>query len=270
MNDHPQPDAVFDEYALGVLEGDDLLRLQTHLKACAECQRKAQEARARTSLLGVAAPLATPPPAARQRLLESLRPAAPPLDSAPIHVFERPRRDRRTWGIGALAAAAIALACLAAFLLVRNHDLRMRLEASRSSQQQSQAAARRQQSSVTKARAVMDVLTSPSTMTVSLAALRTHPVPEGKAFYNAEKGLVFYAANLPSLPADRIYQLWLLPSKGKPVNAGIFETDKSGNGQVLLPPLPRGVSAKAFAVTIEPEGGRPQPTGKMVLMGAAS
>jgi anti-sigma-K factor RskA len=34
--------------------------------------------------------------------------------------------------------------------------------------------------------------------------------------------------------------------------------------------LPPGMAAKEFTVTIEPLGGRPQPTGPMVLVGAAS
>jgi anti-sigma-K factor RskA len=34
--------------------------------------------------------------------------------------------------------------------------------------------------------------------------------------------------------------------------------------------LPPGVEAKAFAITLEPEGGMPQPTGPMVLVGPVS
>jgi anti-sigma-K factor RskA len=34
--------------------------------------------------------------------------------------------------------------------------------------------------------------------------------------------------------------------------------------------LPQGMAAKAFAVTLEPAGGMPQPTGPMVLVGPVS
>jgi anti-sigma-K factor RskA len=61
-----------------------------------------------------------------------------------------------------------------------------------------------------------------------------------------------------------------VPAQGKPISAGIFETDEHGNGEVLLPSLPPGITAKAFAVTVEPSGGEPQPTGKKVLIGAVS
>lgn len=121
-----------------------------------------------------------------------------------------------------------------------------------------------------RARTVLEILTSPRTLKVSLVAAPAHPVPQGKAFYNPQKGLLFYAANLPRLPSDRTYQLWLVPAQGKPISAGIFATDEHGNGEVLLPSLPPGITAKAFAVTVEPSGGEPQPTGKKVLIGAVS
>ncbi|MGH9358338.1 MAG: anti-sigma factor [Terriglobia bacterium] len=264
MNEHLQPETLFDEYALGVLEGEELRTVQAHLEACAECSHKAEQARARVALLGLAAPLVTPSPAAKRRLLESLRPPARKVEAVPV------RASARAWMVPALAAAAVALACITAFLLIRNRQLSLRFEALQSSQEQIEAATQHEEAALKNALAVTEILTSPSTVKVSLAALRTRPVPEGKAFYNPEKGLVFYAANLPPLPANKTYQLWLLPTRGKPISAGIFKIDKTGNGQVLLPPLAHGISAKAFAVTVEPEGGRPQPTGKMVLMGAAS
>ncbi|HLI30663.1 MAG TPA: anti-sigma factor [Terriglobia bacterium] len=264
MNEHPQSETLFDEYALGVIEGEELHALRAHLQMCEECSRKAEQARARITLIGLASPPATPSPAVRQRLLESVRPLARRPEVLPVRVASRP------WVVPALAVAAVALACLTGFLLIRNQQLSLRLESLESSQTQVRAIEQRQQATAKRSRAVLDLLSSHSTIKVSLAAVKARPVPQGKAFYSPEKGLVFYATNLPHLPIDRTYQLWLLPKSGKPISAGIFETDKAGNGQILLPPLPRGIPAKAFAVTVEPEGGRPQPTGKMVLLGAAS
>jgi anti-sigma-K factor RskA len=37
---------------------------------------------------------------------------------------------------------------------------------------------------------------------------------------------------------------------------------------MINPPIPAGVEAKAFAITIEPEGGSTTPTMPIVLMGA--
>jgi anti-sigma-K factor RskA len=38
----------------------------------------------------------------------------------------------------------------------------------------------------------------------------------------------------------------------------------------MMMKLPAGVTAKAFAVSLEPAGGMPQPTGPMVLVGPTS
>jgi anti-sigma-K factor RskA len=82
--------------------------------------------------------------------------------------------------------------------------------------------------------------------------------------------LLFYATNLPALPPGRTYQLWMVPTEGGPVSAGIFQADTKGDGEVLLPPLPKGIWPKAFAVTEERAGGAPWPTGAKVLVGAVS
>ena len=107
-------------------------------------------------------------------------------------------------------------------------------------------------------------------MKVALVAAGAPNLPQGKAFYHPSKGLVFYPANLPALPSNQTYQLWLVPGQGSPISAGVFDVDTKGNGSVLLPSLPFGLAAKAFAVTIEPRGGVPQPTGKKVLFGVVS
>jgi hypothetical protein len=121
-----------------------------------------------------------------------------------------------------------------------------------------------------RAQAVLDVLTGPQTVQVELSPSTAHPVPHGKAFYNRDKGLLFYTARLHSLPSDHTYELWLIPTVGNPVDIGIFNTDTRGNGQVILTFLPQGLTAKAFAVTVEPAGGVPAPSGPMVLVGPVS
>jgi len=136
------------------------------------------------------------------------------------------------------------------------------------SDMQSEARVLRQETE--RERAVLEVLTSSDTVRVTLVYGAAHAVPEGKAFYHPRKGLLFYASNLPAPPSDRTYQLWLVPAQGNPIDAGVFKVDSLGNGQVMLPKLPPGVAAKAFAVTLEPSGGVPQPTGPKVLIGAVS
>jgi len=62
--------------------------------------------------------------------------------------------------------------------------------------------------------------------------------------------------------------LWLIPTSGAPVPAGIFKPDAHGNASVVNPPLPAGAEAKAFAITVENEAGSAAPTMPIVMMGS--
>jgi hypothetical protein len=96
-------------------------------------------------------------------------------------------------------------------------------------------------------------------------------LPEGHAAYDAAKGsLVFVATNLLPVPAEKTYELWVLPNDGKaaPIPAGTFRPDQSGNASVVLPEIPKGVDAKGFGVTLEDAGGTKTPTmAQLVLVG---
>jgi anti-sigma-K factor RskA len=67
----------------------------------------------------------------------------------------------------------------------------------------------------------------------------------------------------------KTYELWLIPADGRdPIPAGTFKPDDHGNASLMLPELPRGVTAKAFGVTIEDDGGAQTPTMPIILAGA--
>jgi anti-sigma-K factor RskA len=80
---------------------------------------------------------------------------------------------------------------------------------------------------------------------------------------------LMYEGELEPAPANKSYELWVMPAKGNPIRAGVF-TPGSDNSTHFMMKLPEGVVPKAFSVTLEPAGGRPQPTGPEVLMGAVS
>ena len=64
--------------------------------------------------------------------------------------------------------------------------------------------------------------------------------------------------------------MWAIAGK-EPVSAGIFEVDEAGHAFLRLPtllPLPRAKRFDKFAVTLEPAGGVPKPTGPMYLLGS--
>ncbi|HTV01064.1 MAG TPA: anti-sigma factor, partial [Luteitalea sp.] len=110
------------------------------------------------------------------------------------------------------------------------------------------------------------ILTAPDLRRVDLAGQPTAPGATARAFWSRAQGLVLTASRLPDLPRGRTYQLWVLTS-GAPVSAGLFKGDASGGATAVFDtpvslPAPQGL-----AVSIEPDGGVPAPTGAIILVG---
>jgi Anti-sigma-K factor rskA len=137
-------------------------------------------------------------------------------------------------------------------------------------QLKTQAATATEVANAAAAQQVLDTIKDASAMRVTLTTYKAAQHPTGRTTYVASKGaLIFLANDLGQLPPEKTYELWLLPAaEGQsPLPAGTFRVDERGNASVIMPPLPKGVEAKGFAVTIEPEGGSATPTMPLVLSG---
>jgi anti-sigma-K factor RskA len=74
---------------------------------------------------------------------------------------------------------------------------------------------------------------------------------------------------LAPLPSGKVYQFWLI--KGDtPVSAGLFSVDTQGRGLLSVSTSEPIGSFDAIGVSIEPEGGSPQPTGDIVMLSKLS
>ena len=78
----------------------------------------------------------------------------------------------------------------------------------------------------------------------------------------------FYAFDLPDLPAGTVYQLWAIDEQ--PVSVGLFTLDAGRKGRLMIKGAKNLAKMKQVAISIEPAGGRPQPTGPMYLIGQTS
>jgi anti-sigma-K factor RskA len=239
-------------HALGVLEGDDRAALEKHLEACAPCRRELEQLRGDTALMALSTAGPTPPQRARRRLLDAVA-REPRRASAPA---------RQGWWTLVPWAAAAALA--AGLVAVGLQDLNLQRRIAGLLNQAAQ-----QQAELQQAREVVSTLTATDAMRVTLVAAKTPPQPEGKAIYVRDRSsLIFLASNFQSLPAQKAYELWLIPIIGAPIPAGLFKPDAHGSATVINPPLPTGVEAKAFAITVEPESGSAAPTMPILMIGA--
>jgi anti-sigma-K factor RskA len=124
----------------------------------------------------------------------------------------------------------------------------------------------REQASAAEARREIEIATAPDVKRVDLAGQPAAPRAAGRVFWSPSRGLLFTAANLPPLPPGRVYQLWYVTAAA-PVSAGLVSPDASGQSRTLTPSR-APVQPKAFALTIEPDGGVPAPTGAFYLLGS--
>ena len=115
---------------------------------------------------------------------------------------------------------------------------------------------------------LVGVLAAPDTVTVKLAGVGDAAKSGGLVKFNAKAGIVLYTAELPELPASKSYQMWLVPANGAPISAGLIGPGGNAWGNMWTAEVAANTQAKAFAVTVEPVGGMPQPTGPKVLLGA--
>jgi anti-sigma-K factor RskA len=267
MNGHPTRPEDFDLYALGVLEGEEKAAFEAHVPTCAACAEKLAEARGRIALLAFAAPLVAPSPAVKERLMRQIH-AAPASSGArvPQRAPREPERAEgffgRWWAAAALVPVAAVLILVSVRLWQQNTRLIDELGEERAELQ-------KQQGQLDEARHIVALMEAKDTMTVALASQPGMPKGDVRVMYNAKMGMAMCDGWVDPAPANKSYQLWLVPMDGKPISAGLIEPS-TGPMKPWTVKLPPGVEAKAFAITLEPEGGMPQPTGPMVLVGPVS
>jgi hypothetical protein len=122
---------------------------------------------------------------------------------------------------------------------------------------------------------ILQVVSSPRLLLVELQSTRPGDKSSGRVMIERPTDgdalrAVFSAQNLPALAADRDYELWYIAGN-TPVPAGIFQVNASGATTFEITQLPSDLrEIHTFAVSLEPKGGVPQPTGPIVLAGKIS
>ncbi|HEV2855604.1 MAG TPA: anti-sigma factor [Thermoanaerobaculia bacterium] len=245
-------------YALGALDGEDLRELEEHLAAgCAECRRQLDLWQGDLEALAQSVPPLEPSETTRARILRL--PAAAPA----------PQRRPRWLPFAAAALLLLGVWGIAGQIRMRGEV--QRLSAERDRLEHRVAALDREveqaRSEARRAAEALQVLAAPQVSSVVLAGLGPTPGAAGHTYVNPQThDALFYAFNLPALKPEKTYQLWFIAG-GKPVSAGVFSVDPRGTGSLRVENVVDTKDIQAWAVTVEPRGGVPQPTGEMVLKG---
>jgi len=262
MSGHEQFGEDLALYALNALEGEARTDLEKHLSSCPTCRSELAQLRGDGALLAFSTLGPRPPLRARQRLLDAAaREGAPQATSRPARPRATALPTRRSWWGWLGWAATAAVVVFAASLWKENAALRQILQSARVQAVQNVR-------ELEDLRRIAAPVLAPEAQRITLVAVRTRPQPQGKAFYLRNRSsLVFVANNMPSLPPQKAYELWLIPASGAPIPAGVFKPDAHGSATVVNPPLPSGTEAKAFAITVENETGATSPTMPILMMG---
>jgi anti-sigma-K factor RskA len=227
------------------------------------------------ALLPQALPLQTPPDYVKERVLTRV---AEEAQKTPIEIaveestmkevaeraekkvlpFVQPRRAESRTARWILIAATALLAFTSAYLFNQNTKLaRERDHMARERDDISRELA--------MSREEVDGIVSPWTKVIAMVGEET-PEANAKVVWDTKANQwVIHIFNLPPPPSDKQYQLWYVTKKAK-ISAWVFSTDEQGR-TVLKLTLPTEALAglAATAVTLEPKGGSPQPTGKFYL-----
>jgi len=236
-------------YALGALDASDLAEFRAHLaEGCGECRREVAEYQ--EVLVQLAEDLRrNPPPRAGGALLDRIR-RVPHRRPAPARFWPGLR-----W-VASVAVAAALVAAVATVFVSAWYEARLGRTAR-------EVAALREQ--IGQERQALVLLRDPATQVISLGGLDPSPGAQGRMIWSEREGGVFVAAHLPPLPPGKAYELWAIAGTG-PIPAAVFTVDAEGAARARVAPLAGAPPVRQFAVTLEPAGGVPSPSGPMLLV----
>lgn len=234
---HEDYKAMMPAYALSALEADEERAFSQHLSECVECRSELAEWENTAAALALSASAAEPSPEVRERIMSAIRAEK---------VVQFPATRRTVWtsfgSLGAIAAAVLFLALIIGIFVLWQQNRAM---------QQELAFAR--------------LVTTPGAKMTELAGTQQAAGATAKIAYDKNGHAMLVASGLPPAPQGKEYQLWFIVGGNPPMPGKSFAPDKAGQG-TLIDQVPReAMESAVFAITLEPAGGLPAPTGQIYL-----
>ena len=262
---HDEVHAELGAYSLDALSPDESAAIDAHLSTCDSCRAELRAMREAAASLSAMAPTRIMDPdrsaGIRQRLLDRARRDGTATDAVIDSRSEtRPRRAALPWWLAAAASIAFIVAVMQHGSVVRERDdarVALAAESLRVAQLRDTLAERER---------VLLALAGADVKVVDLVASNRRP--NARMFWaQATNTWTMFAHDMPAPPAGRTYQLWLITRDGQRISAGTFAPDPAGSA-VVSAQYPLAPDAlQTIAVTDEPAGGVPQPTGEIVIAG---
>jgi len=283
MSNHERFEELIPIYALEALDGEELRELEEHLRTgCSTCEKLLREQERIKSFLPYSVMTPIPSPRVKDRLFKKIKSSRGIEEKTySPNLWERLQPMWLRLG-GAVALAALVLLILSNLSLMnRLKDQQMEISrlqdkitdqtesleslgtrlASREAEITDLKEQLAQQTQITK------LLEDPNVVVINMVGLKPDMKAHGRMLWNTKENKAFFQVlNLPAPPSGKTYQLWVI-ADSTPKSAGIFKVGEHGENFMNLESLPDASKIKTFAVTLEPEGGVPLPTGEMYLLG---
>lgn len=243
-------------YSLGALGPVESRAFEAYLATNPDAQREVAEYREVGALLALGTTASSTPTLPADLRARVLARATAGRDT-PI------RRSAPWVPWAALAASLLAVVGLA----LKQSALREELAARDSTIVGLQQTVATREQKIREREAELNSILDPGITLTRLASTQA-PEPGIQLFWNHRTNVAMvHAFRLTPAVAKQVYQLWFIPKKGKPIPSVTFNSEANGHAMVQQVAVPEGVELTAAAVTVEPEGGSPQPTTPVVLIG---
>lgn len=236
------PDDLQDQaalYALGALNAEENAAFEKAMSASAELRAIVREMREASADLGLSVPSQHPPAELKRHVLSEIA-----LEKQ-MGTAARPTSTRPSWLPWAIAALFLVFCGILAFDRTR---LQHELADTRAADSFSQA--------------MLVTLVSPT---------GDHPDAKATVAWQPDRQSgVIVINNMPPAGNGRDYQLWAVDANHKePISAGVIHVDPNGVARVRFKPDQDASHVKAFAISLEREGGAPRREGPIVMIGNA-
>jgi anti-sigma-K factor RskA len=235
-------------YVMRMLPPDEAAAFEKRLALDAELRALVNQLEDATGHLAYAAPTIAPPPGLKQRILSDIR--------HEVRVVPMSAGRRFAWVPWALAAG-LAIAAIMGW--------------QRAGSYREQSLAYREENR-TQERLIAELRSRDALSTMQIATLNTKVAAYEKALavviFDAQRqsGTV-KLAGFPKAPPNKDFQLWAIPSSGKPISAGVVPVGADGISQVSFKPAQEVREIPTFAISVEPAGGSPQPSPEVIFVG---
>jgi anti-sigma-K factor RskA len=244
---------LYEEYALGVLEGEERAEIEAHLaRQCPHCTPGIEKARWVVAQLAQMSPQAQPPQSLKAKILDAAK------SSGNVAEFAKAAPSRATFPVWAWAAAA-ALAIMTGYSIRQMGNQNAQLAVLRREMKIATLQNKALQDQLEVNRQITTVMMAPDSMPLKLMP-KDKNMPMVHAYLHPHMGVALTCEQMPAMPAALTLQLWSVPKNGKPMSVAIFHPDSQGQIAIVAPVNMPMNEIAMLAVTEEPAGGSPQPT----------